>query len=267
MLRQRDQVAGEDMSAPMGSIQVHGVPVQMFKGQSTTLHRADHALTNLEVVQAYKALSGDPRNSYDFVKAKAVVLGEIQLRWFEMSGLEIPTRVSNNQKARIQEARMSDETSTATVDGAATTQTTGTPAKKKEAGGRLTARSILEKGILAKGGIMTDAEQDELIAEVKRQIPSSRAYRSHITYYLHYLVKTKQLPESVKAQKQPKAAKPVATEAADNGAPAAAAVPGNKLADAPAAAPSADAKAAAAQVAAKTAGARDARTAKAKATA
>lgn len=177
-----------------------------------TLTEAEKMLQDTGIlIRCYHYLTEDDRLTLPLHACRQVVLGEIQMVWYQISGREVPAKVTENQEERMAKAKSTTAEQEQT-EGAA-------PSKSKEP--RITNRSIIEAGLLA------GKPEDEILAEVKARFPDGKANSSHISYYRHFLVKAGKLeaqPRKTrsKAAEEAQAPEPQAVQATKGSAKAAA---------------------------------------------
>lgn len=183
-------------------IMYENVVVKIYRGLTRT-YNASCDLSRKEIMIAYKCITGEyARPDASFYSVQAVVLGEIQNRWYEATGQPLPPRVEANQAQRLEDAKMAKKTSSA--------ETATATKEAKEP--RISIKSVITGGLLA-------GKSDEAIAEeLTEMFPGKAAAKNpaqHISYYRSALVKDGQL------EKQPRKTKTKAeAEEAETPAPA-----------------------------------------------
>ena len=143
--------------------------VVIYRGLKTTVDNAAITLQDGDVLVRYHELTGDNRSAVNFYLAKLVVLGDVQLAWYEHVGIPIPLKVQHAQEARMAKAK----TAKPEAEG-------GETAAKAP---RVTTRSIIEQGLLA------GKAPEDILKEVKQHKPDGKADLTHVAYYRHFLVK------------------------------------------------------------------------------
>lgn len=205
------------------------IPFKIYGSMVLTVEKAERTLFDRQkLVRCYHFLADDSRLALPLNACRAVVLGEIIRVWYEVSGIEVPAKVTQTQEARMAKAKAT--TAEAETEAAAT----GAVATKEP---RITNRSIIEAGLLA------GKDNATIMAEVKEHFPNGKADDKHIGYYRHYLVKEGKLEKPVKAPRAKKEkaapeaeATPAVVSAKAGSAKAAPAAPAKAAPAAPAAA-------------------------------
>lgn len=202
------------VSAVLADFDIDLVPFKIYGSQVKTIEEAERVLYDRQLlVRCYHFLTDDNRLALPFNACRAVVLGHIIEIWYEVSGYEVPAKVTRNQEARMAKAK---ET-TAEAEAAAAEK--GAVATKEP---RVTVKSIISTGLLA------GRTEDQILAEVKTHFPNGKADAKHVAYYRHFLVKDGKMEKPVKAPKPPKEPKAKKEPAAAAAAPAATKVSATK---------------------------------------
>lgn len=173
------------------------IQFKIYGSQQHTIEAAERQLMNRQaLVKCYHFLTDDHRLALPWNACRAVVLGEIIRVWYEVSGYEVPAKVTAHQEVRMAKAKEATQAGEAGEAGAT--------AKTKEP--RLTNRSIIEAGLLA------GKADEEIMKEVKSHFPNGKADAKHIGYYRHHLVKDGKL---AKTERPPRAKKTTAEGTAE----------------------------------------------------
>lgn len=198
----------------------------IYGSRAKTLAAAEKRLEDrTTLIRSYSYLTGDTRSALPYNACRKAMLAEIQAKWFEFNGYEVPGEVASALEERMAKAQATQQ---------AEDQVAEAPAKEK----RVTNRSIIE------GGLLAGKSEEDILAEVKEHFPNGKADSKHVAYYRHFLVKGGQL------EAQPrKSRKKDAAEQAPEAVQAAAAPAARKAVAAPARAAAAPAKAAPAKAA------------------
>lgn len=166
------------------------IPFKIYGSQVLTIEKAERTLFDRQkLVKCYHFLADDNRLALPLNACRAVVLGEIIRVWYEVSGIEVPAKVTHTQEARMAKAKAT----TAEAESAAAEA--GTTVTKEP---RITNRSIIEAGLLA------GKDNPTIMAEVKEHFPNGKADDKHIGYYRHYLVKDGKLEKVARAPRAKK---------------------------------------------------------------
>jgi len=192
MLKHREAVEVPDFKAAVGTYLVGGIAITIYRGLSRTMEFAEKEIGWTHAQKHYRDLMHDTRLALPYSKVMAVVLGDVQNRWYTTCGFDIPAEVMSNQEKRMAEATTAAPETEATEAGEAAQG----KAKGKD---RITNKSIIEAGIIA------GKSEEEILAEVKSHFPNGKADSKHVAYYRHFLQKAGTIPKPDKVKKEKKA--------------------------------------------------------------
>lgn len=176
----------------LATYDINLVTFNIYGSQLRTVEEAERKLWDRTlVVRCYHFLTDDTRLALPLNACREVILGELIKVWYETSGFEVPAKVTRNQEVRMAKAKATDAAAEQAAEG-----TTATATKEP----RITSRSIIVAGLLA------GTPNEEILAQVKRHKPNSKADDKHIAYYRHYLEKDGKLEKKPRPVKEKPAA-------------------------------------------------------------
>lgn len=171
------------------------IPFKIYGSQIVTIEKAERTLFDRQtLLKCYHFLADDDRLDLPVNACRAVVLGEIIRVWYEVSGFEVPAKVTHTQEVRMAKAKATS----AEAEGAEAAS--GAVATKEP---RITNKSIITNGLLA------GHDDEKIMASVKEHFPDGKADSKHVGYYRHFLVKEGKLearPRAARAKKEVSAA-------------------------------------------------------------
>ena len=168
--------------------------LKQYAGLITTIRTADLELLDRNALRRYKDITGDARSAVNLHYARGVVLCDMQVKWYEDQGKDVPLKVTSALETTMAKAKQAKPE----AEGGESGTKTKTP--------RITIKSIIENGL------RTGKSPDDILAEVHTHKPDAKADASHVAYYRHFLEKAGELEKQPRAKKE-KAPKPEAPAA------------------------------------------------------
>lgn len=203
------------MTKLLGNLSIDVFSFRLYGSQEKTYETADKELRDHgRLIRCYRYLTDDNRLNLPFNACRTVVLYEVIMAWYEVSGFEVPAKVTQSKEEAMAKAKVT------TAEAEQADAEAGTTTKSKEP--RVTNKSIITSGLLA------GDDDDTIMASVKEHFPNGKADSKHIGYYRHFLVKEGKL------EKQPRKSRAKSEEAAEEVTPVEVAAPKAKAAAAPA---------------------------------
>jgi len=187
----------------LGNLSIDTFSFKLYGSQEKTYELALKDLRDRgKLIRCYHYLTDDNRLALPLNACRNVVLYEVIRAWYEVSGIEVPAKVTQQMEAAMAKAKAT------TADAEQEEGATATKTKEP----RVTNKSIIEAGLLA------GKDEATIMAEVKAHFPDGKADSKHVGYYRHYLVKEGKLAAQPRKSRA-KAAEEAAPEPKEVAAP------------------------------------------------
>lgn len=170
---------------------------------NSRVHTVNHVrdMHEREIIFAYRAITGDKQPVNYIDPARKVVMGQIQLDWFEINNIEVSEIMAKKQVERVETAVEEVNNAEGAVEGATVSKAGRKP--------RATVKALITGRL--RDQLNDPSVTDEMIIEeIKAAFPNKIAAQNptqHIAYYRSFMIKNGELPKRPRKVREAKAGK------------------------------------------------------------